>query len=727
MTIFPRPSEWSATRRLVSDSAGDRSQLYFAFLSYSHHDAAMAKWLHESLERFRVPSNLVGRLSEQGAVPRRLTPVFRDVGELAAAGDLGTEIREAIDASRFLIVLCSPAAAKSRWTNAEIEAFKRVRPESCVLAAIVSGEPFASDIEGREHEECLPPALRFHYDRRGRRTAKRTEPLAADLRLPGPARRLGLLKLIAGMLGVGLDDLVQRDSLRRQRRMAGIAAASLTGMVVASALAVTAIQARDEARDQRREAESLVGFMLGDLREKLEPVGRLDVLDSVGARALEYYTKQNKSGLSDESLAQRSKALTLMGEIAQSRGDFTAALRLYHEAYAGTSEAVRRDPDDPQRLFDHAQNVFWIGYIDWQRGRLDRAEAAFRAYRQLADRMMSLEPQNPQWRLEGKYADSNLGILLHDQRRFAEASDAFQKSLSTVEALAASEPGNGDYQKALLEALAWLADARKGEGRLDEAMAHRERQLALLRNLMAVSPQDKEYARKAMTAHKALSSLLAARGDMAGAIDHARRASAYADTLIRTEPGNTEWMEHAAVSRIQLGSLLRVAGDYGNAQSAVGSGCEIANRLAARDRTVRYWNEDLQLSCLGERSRMALATGASADAVRFARAAVALSEASRGKTPADAAIHRATAYLLAGNALSKAAQPAAARDAWRKAALSWPAGVTLEPDHLAWQAQSLRASGDASGARRIQARLNSIGYRHPEHRAADASPPDGEL
>ena len=78
---------------------------------------------------------------------------------------------------------------------------------------------------------------------------------------------------------------------RRHRRLYAITAASVAGMLFTSGLAYTAIEARDEARDQRREAEGLIGFMLGDLREKLEPVGRLDVLDAVGARALAYYRK----------------------------------------------------------------------------------------------------------------------------------------------------------------------------------------------------------------------------------------------------------------------------------------------------------------------------------------------------------------------------------------------------------------------------------------------------
>ena len=115
----------------------------------------------------------------------------------------------------------------------------------------------------------------------------------ADFRDSGDGQRMGFLKLVAGMLGVGLDDLVQRDTTRRHRNLAYLAAASLAGMAVTSGLAITAIQARDAARDQRREAEGLVAFMLGDLKDKLHvartigrPVvdwGAADNLDAFGA------------------------------------------------------------------------------------------------------------------------------------------------------------------------------------------------------------------------------------------------------------------------------------------------------------------------------------------------------------------------------------------------------------------------------------------------------------
>ena len=691
-----------------------RPPRYYAFLSYSHADQAIAGWLHDSLEKFRTPAALVGRLTSNGAIPRRLTPIFRDRHELSASEDLGRGISDALSASRFLIVLCSPGAAQSRWVNAEIDMFKRQRPDGCVLAAIVAGEPFASDIAGREGEECLPPALRQTYDRRGRPTAKRAEPLAADLRDDRDGKRLGLLKLAAGMLGVGLDELVQRETLRRQRRLAIVAAASLAGMAVTSTLAVVAIDSRDAARDQRREAEGLVGFMLGDLRAKLEPLGRLDVLDSVGARALKYYESQDKSSLSDEALAQRSKALTLMGEIANTRGNLDTALRLYREALAGTAEALTREPDNSQRLFDHAQNVFWVGYIAWQRGQLGPAEAAFRDYKRLAERMIALEPDKPEWRLEQQYADTNLGIVLLDLRRFAEAGSVFQSAAAAVEGLAAGAPNDANYQKMMLEALAWLSTARAGEGRLDEALAQRERQIGLIEKLIAATPGDAEYSRKAMGAHRAMSRLLLARGDVPGALGQARSATQFADTVMRTEPGNTEWLEAAAGARLELGALLRIAGDPAQAAPAVRAGCDMTGRLIAKDRTVRAWSEDLRLACLHERARLALAQHAPEEAVALSREAAALAKAS-SDTPTDAALAKASAYDLAGDALAAAGRTAEARAAWGAAVGAWPPRVALTPWDLAQQAALLRKTGNPGGARQIETQLDGIGFRQPEY------------
>ena len=93
---------------------------YKAFISYSHEDEEIARWLHRALETYRVPRRL---RQAHGIRSERLAPIFRDREEFASSSDLSASIREALAASAALIVICSPAAARSRWVNAEVETF----------------------------------------------------------------------------------------------------------------------------------------------------------------------------------------------------------------------------------------------------------------------------------------------------------------------------------------------------------------------------------------------------------------------------------------------------------------------------------------------------------------------------------------------------------------------------------------------------------------------------
>jgi eukaryotic-like serine/threonine-protein kinase len=684
---------------------------YCAFLSYSHADEKHAEWLHRCLEQFRVPKALVGGVTARGTVPSKLGTVFRDRQELAASSDLGGAIRDALAQSRALIVLCSPTAAKSRWTDEEIRSFKRLRPDGPILAAIVAGEPFASEIPGREAEECFPPALRQRFDAEGEPSGERGEPIAADLREGRDGRRVGLLKIVAGLLGVGLDDLVQRETQRRQKRLALLAAASLAGMAVTSTLAVTAYVARDEAREQRREAEGLVGFMLGDLREKLEPIGRLDALDAVGSRALQYFAKQDKSELSDEALAQRARALTLIGEIANTRGDLAGALKRYREALASTAESVRRYPDDPKRLFDHAQNVYWVGYIAFQRGQLEEAARLFEEYKSLAQRMLALAPGDNEYRREIVYANTNLGTVLLEQRRYPDAVTAFQESVRVAEALAASEPGNASSQRQVSNNLGWLADAHEFSGALEQALTARERQLGLLQNLERSAPGDTMVQRHLMTVHRTIGRLLASRGDIAAGLKESLVGVAIGDRLFRVEPENTEWLQANAGSRFDLADLQLSAGQAAQAASTTRAACDIVDRLVRRDSSVADWKARFRVHCLTLRARLSLAAKDNASAVTLARSALAAARTS--PKPTDRVMLSMVASSIGSSALAGMGREAEAVSWARSALAAIPAGMALKPREAVEVAALKLRAGDQRGADEIVARLTGMGYRHP--------------
>ncbi len=70
--------------------------------------------------------------------------------------------------------------------------------------------------------------------------------------------------------------------------------------------------------------------------------------------------------------------------------------------------------------------------------------------------MVALAPDNMKYRMEEQYADADLGAVLSDQRRFAEAAGQFQEALNTMQAIATADPSNTDYQKSVADSLAWL-------------------------------------------------------------------------------------------------------------------------------------------------------------------------------------------------------------------------------------------------------------------------------
>ncbi len=229
----------------------DSAYAYRAFISYSHRDKDFATRLHRMVESYRIPRKLVGTTTPVGVVPKRLAPVFRDRDELPASPDLGGELSAALRRSMFLIVICSPAAAKSKWVDEEILQFKQTHGDGRVLALIVDGTPFGSQQPGHEDEECFPRSLRYILGPDGQLSDTPAEPIAADYRREADGRRLAHLKLVAGLTGLKLDELVRRENQRRMQSLIALTSGAMAGMVLTGGLAIYANARRIEANEQR--------------------------------------------------------------------------------------------------------------------------------------------------------------------------------------------------------------------------------------------------------------------------------------------------------------------------------------------------------------------------------------------------------------------------------------------------------------------------------------------
>ncbi|MCB2097259.1 MAG: toll/interleukin-1 receptor domain-containing protein [Parvularculaceae bacterium] len=566
---------------------GDKK--YKAFISYSHADEAWGGWLQRALERFRAPGALARRLEAEGGAAR-LAPVFRDREDLPVAGNLNAAIQAALADSEYQIVLCSPNAAKSKWVNEEIKLFHKLHGPGKVFALIIDGEPFASGIDGRAEEECFPPALRVQLGADGEETEAPAEPLAADAREHGDGRRYAMLKVAAGMLGVGLDDLVRRDAQRRARQAWTITGASLAGTAAAAALAFYAVAKGNEATRMRGEAETLIEFMLTDLKDRLEPVGRLDVLEAVVAKAMNYYENQDARALDDDALARRAKAMMQLGTIDYRRNNFNDAQKAYESAEAASGELLRRAPNNPDRIFDHAQNVFYVGETAARRYDQKKREQQNNEYLRLAQRLVELEPENPRSRLEVAYATSNIGGAYFTEGEYAKAIPYFERSIEARAELLAADPENDGLRRAYAYAISWLAYSLTQLGDYQAAIEQLQKQLKAYGRLAETKTQDFSALDAVVTAQRrlAIAYLLLGDRDAASEVNEAARVTANA--LVARDPLNANWGINAAHIERERSILLFGSGDLAGAETAANRSVQLIEAVLTEDASQWYYS-----------------------------------------------------------------------------------------------------------------------------------------
>ncbi|MEZ5920257.1 MAG: TIR domain-containing protein [Parvularculaceae bacterium] len=519
---------------------------YRAFISYSHADEEWGGWLQRRLERYRAPGALGQALMKEQGASARLSPVFRDRDDLPAGDDLNQAIQQALAESEFQIVLCSPRAAKSRWVNEEAKLFYKLHGPGRTLAIIVDGEPGASATPGREDEECLPPALRFRLDADGNLTDEPAEPIAADARESGDGKNNAFLKIAAGMFGVGLDDLIRRDQ-RRRARIVQIAAASALSII--AALSATTYFAHDQRKlaiTRQNEAEGLIKFMLTDLRDKLEPLGKLDVLESVGDKVLDYYSHQDLNSLSDDAQSRRATALIQLGQIEQSRGDYEKARKSYEAAFESTARLLARNPNNPQRIFDHAQSVFYIGDLARISGDNDESAKRFKDYYRMAEQLVGFDPTNKKWLLEESYALSNLGINEYERGNFDAANPYFERSIKNRKRLLDDTPDDKSMALSYAYALSWLALNELRAGRYTSASNIYDTQIGVYESLLSINPDDHGVLFTLMLANQREGMAKLFLGDTSSALTALGDAESKATRLLMRDPTNQLYRSNAS-------------------------------------------------------------------------------------------------------------------------------------------------------------------------------------
>jgi serine/threonine protein kinase/tetratricopeptide (TPR) repeat protein len=515
--------------------------------------------------------------------------------------------------------------------------------------------------------------------------------------------------------------LAQARSARRRRFATVAAAISSAVLVVVAVMGWREFRSRQaaEAAEQRaslrqRQAEDLIGFMLGDLRKKLEGVGRLEVLDAVGEQAMAYFAAVPAAELSDEELARRSKALYQLGEVRVNQGQLPAAELAFRQAVRLAEALVARAPDNEEWAFELAQGQFWLGNVAWSQGRLASALEQFGAYLEIAERQAGRLPDSRKWQMEVAYAASSLAAVHHRRGELELAEARFRRSIAIKSSLLALEPENREWRVSLANGLAWLSQVLRSRGRPRAAAEVFRTELELRESLLAADPRNAAAQSSLATSWGNLGDVLLDTGDVAGAIEAFQRELAMVEALASEDPGHLTWKRDLAVAHTHLGEALSVLGDVAAAFSQLGQGQRLLKAVVTDDATNATWRQQLgEIELRVAEHHLRHLDGPRAE--RSARSALALLEpladAEEKNTRLSAVLGRV--YLAAGRALLLQGRATEAGQAFESTRRFFEPMQRVLQFQDGW-VRTLFHLGRLAEARELLPRLREAGFAHPD-------------
>jgi len=311
--------------------------------------------------------------------------------------------------------------------------------------------------------------------------------------------------------------------------------------VTAITMSVRSFNAEQQAQQKRLAAENLLGFMVGDFADKLRSIGRMDLLDGISNKALEYFTDYSvdNSALSTQARLQHGQTLEAMGEVAYSRGKTDEATAALQAARVQLEAVLIEQPSNLELLKTLGANAFWLGQIHYDASNWQATQPEFELYYHYSQRMYELAPDNIDAIMELSYATNSLGSLAMNLLQFDVARNNFEESLRLKLLAQSKAPSTNRFRADIANARSWLASAAQAGGDILLAInIHQQLQSELESSDIIQEPY---LLHRLASSYQILADLLSYQGKIAEALTIAELGYSALSKAIAQDPKNTNW------------------------------------------------------------------------------------------------------------------------------------------------------------------------------------------
>jgi tetratricopeptide (TPR) repeat protein len=515
---------------------------YNIFITCSAADKAWGEWLQAVLEDFS--------LCNQFIPPGKFQPVFGDCDSRSPLPSSPT--LAALKQSKFLLVLCSPGAAKSLYIQYEIRRFKLLGRLDRVIPVLLPGTCNHAPLD------CIPPDLRGNLGPVLPQGYLRLHPTRAEIRLGEDGKAIPIRRLMPEVLGLR-GEATSRWSIEACRR----------GEIT-----------------RRTVAAGLLAFTLAFSCEW----GL--VLTQQGPSSNEHLL--NPPTVQESAFTRAAASLSHFVGIPQ---DLPFRILAAGEDVFRTLASVA--PDVPQLSDpegDQGANLLEAGDANASQGRFDEALENYDRSLAIAQQMAADEPENPLWQEAVMLSHARIGDVLRVQGRLEEALESYFASHAIARSLVAADAGSVVGRRGLMTVYFGVGEVHAAQDKLDEALASYRASNAEADRLLANDPGDAEWQRGLAVSHNRIASILETRGEFEVSLVEYRSALTMVRYLLARDPDNLMWRRSLGLAHGHVGDVLLALGDLAGALKAYEKERAIVGPLAAADGTNRAWQHDVALN-----------------------------------------------------------------------------------------------------------------------------------
>jgi len=397
--------------------------------------------------------------------------------------------------------------------------------------------------------------------------------------------------------------------VRKHRAAVTIAVVAAIGFAAGGTFSVRRIMHERDVADRERQiadtrrqaAEHLIDKMLSDMKVRLQQIGRLDLLASLGSEIRDYYSTLAKipDGMPADDVERMATAIDLIGLAERDSGKVDQALKTWTEARATLSAAGGEHPgsDAATKRRMIARLDFELGTLHQQRGKLDAAVTAYHLAKREYAALLDETPGDRGVLLGAAELGDRLGDILRNDGKVDDAFVAYTEAKAYRER-ASSGPANRpqDEVMALSTSHLKLGSVYQVRGESAKALDEYRTALRLRDTLLGGRPDDGELQNRVLEVQLTLGDLQRQVGDPKGAIATYAKALPAMDRLTHRDPANTTWRRLRGNLEADYGFALLDHGNFHDGTVQLEAAIETQQALVGLDPRSTIWQADLSRS-----------------------------------------------------------------------------------------------------------------------------------